>query len=223
MWVHLLSSGAEPKVLVFTTKATVKVWRDVLSIVLTNLLIRTVCGLWFGQATNPTAVFTFWFEMLQTFWLVCWSRRCTKCLIWKQNFSYFGRTSCVHCKSHFFYPFCFSFEKCSFQSLLNSCSVGKYENESRVVILQSQRPLRKPDNIPSSTWLELLYLFFFSQCYRSLRSDHWSDCPIFKSHAIHGATSHGLMTLKNQLTAWPVMFGSCVPCTSDTSLPPSII
>lgn len=53
----------------------------------------------------------------------------------------------------------FFFEKCSFQSLLNSCSVGKYENESRVVILQSQRPLSKPDNIPSSTWLELLYFF----------------------------------------------------------------
>lgn len=119
-----------------------------------------VCGLirfdW--QATNPTTVVTFWFQMLQTFWLVCWSTRCTKCLIWKQNFSQFGRTFCVHCKSQFFL-WVFFFEKCSFQSLLNSCSVGKYENESRVVILQSQRPLSKPDNIPSSTWLELLYFF----------------------------------------------------------------
>lgn len=71
------------------------------------------------------------------------------------------------------------------------------------------------NNVPTSviSILCLFISFFGSRC--SLRSGHWSDRPIL--------SWPGLMTLKYQPTAWPVMFCSYVPDTSDTSLTSSII
>lgn len=163
MWVHLLSSAAEPKLLVFTTKATVKVWSDVLSIVLTNLLIKTVCGLWFDQiwltGNESHSGRHILISNVANFLIGVLKYTMHKMSYLKTKLFSVWQNILCSLQIPFFFVFFFFFEKCSFQSLLNSCSVGKYENECRVVILQSQRPLSKPDNIPSSTWLELLYFF----------------------------------------------------------------